>query len=839
MATVSVHTHRQVALRISGCYLVAGLLWILLTDLYLLAFGYQNAAGFQAAVAKGSVFVLVSAGLVYWLVSRDYAVILKAISEQSRISEELRTREAQLKNMADAIPQIVWIADAQGNLVHLNQKACDYSGLAANNLSGWQWENIVHPDDLTRMHEQWVEVLQTGVPVDLEFRLQRNDGQYRWHIGRQVPARNSLQQIEAWYGTCTDIEDRKQAERVLRESEQRYRQLVEVLPSAIYIHIDQKIVVCNPAFLSLVGAESVVDVHGRNSREIISEADYQKFELSLESNSELRRAASGIEMRIHRLDGRTVPVSAVAHRIAGPENSGTLVVLHDLTEAERNLHLLHSVLASVQDAIITINDRSEVQSANPAVEKLFGYSPQELTGRSLGVLMPEPYLTMHTEYMSRQSWEGRRRFIGTERELPGRRKDGSEFPMLLTVTEFELEGRSHYTGVVRDITEKKRLESRIHEAQKMEAVGRLAGGVAHDFNNLLTVISGYSDLLLATMPERDPNRESVAAIREAGERAARLTQQLLAFSRRAIIEPRILNLSGLVADSASLLRRIIGEDILLFVETADTEARIKADPGQIEQVIMNLIVNARDAMPTGGRLTVSTKLVFVAEPKMPVEDGLAQGAYMELSVSDSGHGIPAEVLPQIFDPFFTTKAVGKGTGLGLAVAHGVIKQCGGHIFVDSVVGSGTTFRVLFPVTREIVEEPSAGLRATSESGMETVLLVEDEDAVRQIARIALETRGFTVLVASSGEAAIQISQQYLGPIDLLVTDVVMPEISGRQLVDAIRLQRPGLRALYMSGYMDDSIVQHGVVTSRDAFIRKPFTPLTLARKVRSVLESRS
>jgi nitrogen-specific signal transduction histidine kinase len=386
------------------------------------------------------------------------------------------------------------------------------------------------------------------------------------------------------------------------------------------------------------------------------------------------------------------------------------------------------------------------------------------------------------------------------------------------------------TGISIDVTERQRLQSQFNQAQKMEAVGRLAGGIAHDFNNLLTIISGYCELLMMSdIPVGDKRRESIATIRDAGERAARLTQQLLAFSRKAVIEPKLIDLNELVSDSAKLLRRLIGEDISLVVLTAPKPITIKADPGQLEQVIMNLVVNARDAMPTGGRLTIETSTVLSTE---------GSGAELAcLSISDTGQGMSDEVKEKIFEPFFTTKGVGKGTGLGLAVVHGVVTQNGGTISIESKIGVGTTFQILLPLTMAPPSKTVVDSTRYASRGTETVLLVEDDKAVRRITRIALQSKGYTVLEASGGAAGLEQAETYPGEIHLLISDVVMPEMGGRQLLDAVRKHRPGLRVLFMSGYTDDAVLLDRGVEAADAFIQKPFTPLSLTRKVREVIDT--
>jgi two-component system, cell cycle sensor histidine kinase and response regulator CckA len=388
-------------------------------------------------------------------------------------------------------------------------------------------------------------------------------------------------------------------------------------------------------------------------------------------------------------------------------------------------------------------------------------------------------------------------------------------------------------GTDQDITERKQLEEQFRQAQKMEAVGRLAGGVAHDFNNLLTVINCHSEIALSETGPGHPLRESMAAIRDAGERAANLTQQLLTFSRRAIVALRVLDLNDVVASITRMLRRLIGEDIAFATVHCPTPCRVRIDPGQIEQVIMNLAVNARDAMPKGGRLTIETnhEEVLRATPDCPA------GRYVRLAVTDTGTGMTDDVKARIFEPFFTTKEVGMGTGLGLATVYGIVKQAGGHIGVESTIAKGTTFEVMFPEAESSVKDKLSDSIRFAPRGSETILLAEDEDAVRKVARLGLEMQGYIVIETGTGSEAIATAASYPGPIQLLVTDVIMPELGGRELADAIRANRPDIRVLYVSGYTSDALVRHGVEQGVDSFLQKPFTPLTLARKVRMVLDA--
>jgi signal transduction histidine kinase len=393
-------------------------------------------------------------------------------------------------------------------------------------------------------------------------------------------------------------------------------------------------------------------------------------------------------------------------------------------------------------------------------------------------------------------------------------------------------------GAVLDATEAKRLEEQFRQAQKMEAVGQLAGGVAHDFNNLLTVINGCSELAIHQLRRDDPNRELIAEVLKAGERAAALTRQLLAFSRKQVLQPQVVNINDLLGELSKMLLRLLGENIGLHLETDAGLGLVKVDPGQFEQAVINLVVNARDAMLEGGRLAIETHNAQLDEGRVGQYPDASPGRYVLVAVSDTGHGMAPATRTRIFEPFFTTKGPGQGTGLGLAMVYGFVKQSGGHIEAESEVGRGTTFKIYLPRTDENV--PS-GMSAEDllplPGGTETILLVEDQDAVRTFARQVLLAGGYTILEARDGEDALCVAQQCQGAIHLLVTDVVMPRMGGQQLARLLGQDRPELRVLFLSGYTDDAIGGGGAPEAGSAFLQKPFTPLQLARKVREVLDA--
>jgi two-component system, cell cycle sensor histidine kinase and response regulator CckA len=428
------------------------------------------------------------------------------------------------------------------------------------------------------------------------------------------------------------------------------------------------------------------------------------------------------------------------------------------------------------------------------------------------------------------------RFRGVE--LAARTPDGRWLCLVAAGQPLRDAGGRELGAVValRDATEERRLAEQVLQAQKMEAVGQLAGGVAHDFNNLLTVINGYADVLLGQVPAVDPARDMLGEMARAGGRAAELTRQLLAFGRKQILAPRVLDLNGVVAGVGAMLGRLIGEDVVLATRLQPVLGRVRADPGQVEQVIVNLCVNARDAMPLGGRLVVETRNVEFGAEHPAAHPDVRPGRYVMLAVADTGRGIPADVLPHVFEPFFTTKGVGEGTGLGLATVYGIVTQSGGHVEVFSEVGVGTTFKVYLPRVDAPAEAGPAGPESPAPRGAETLLVVEDDPAVRALTCLVLRAAGYAVLESESGQEAVGLAAAHPGRVDLLVTDVVMPGLGGRELAGRLSERSPGLKVLYLSGYTEDAVVRHGVREEQVDFLQKPFSPATLARKVREILD---
>ena len=510
-----------------------------------------------------------------------------------------------------------------------------------------------------------------------------------------------------------------------------------------------------------------------------------------------------------------------------------LLYLHKEQLANERIQEQAALLDRANDAILNCDLDDRITFWNEGATRLYGWTATEAVGQNADRLFSAgpaaELLGARQAVLETGKWSG---------ELRHRRKDGKEITVASRWTlKRDEEGRPKSKLVIHtDITERKSLEAQLRQSQKMDAFGQLAGGVAHDFNNLLTIITGYSEVILSGVVPANQQPDFIREIRKAGDRAASLTRQLLAFSRKQMLQAVVLELNTLVTEVEKMLRRLIGEDIDLAMVLDPALGQVKADPGQIEQVILNLVVNARDAMPTGGHLTIETRNLELDQDYAQKHPEVQPGKFVMLAVTDSGCGMDEATRARIFEPFFTTKEVGKGTGLGLATVYGIVKQSGGGIEVYSEVDRGTTLKIYLPRHEATV---SSGKSLPGHSlvprGTETILLAEDQEEVRAIVRLALESKGYTVLAARNGNEAMQLCKQHSGPIHLLMTDVVMPKMNGRQLAVLVVDQRPQIKVLYLSGYTDDAVVRHGVLETEMAFLQKPFTPMDLARKVREVL----
>jgi PAS domain S-box-containing protein len=538
-------------------------------------------------------------------------------------------------------------------------------------------------------------------------------------------------------------------------------------------------------------------------------------------------------------DGKVIGLAGIRRDVSERLRTGEAL----RTSEERlrgQTRLLNSILGGMGEGVVVLGKDHEFLVFNQRAQTILGFGPQRVPASALaetygihtrdqGALLPanqNPLLLA----MSGENLADVEVFIRNQAVA------GAEVSVTATPLNDDTGNPMGSIALLRDITRQRRLEQQLSQAQKMEAIGRLAGSVAHDFNNLLSVILTYSQMLIGDMNAVDPLRQDIEAIKKAGEKAADLTRQLLVFGRKQVLAPRTVDLNELVRESETMLRRLLREDVELVVFAEQTLSKVRVDPTQIDQVIMNLTINARDAMPQGGKLTIEIKNVFLEEAQFKEPSEFARGHYVMLAVSDTGTGMDKLTQARIFEPFFTTKAMGKGTGLGLATVFGIVQQSGGNISVDSELGRGTTFKVYFPVAEGADTQVIAAVEPTTLQGTETVLLVEDQDEVRKVAQLILHRYGYKVIEArNAGEAWLSCERQ--GPIHLLLTDVVMPQMSGKELADRLLKMRPEMKVLFMSGYTDNAIVHHGILDDGIAFLQKPLVPDVLARRIREVLDA--
>ncbi len=705
---------------------------------------------------------------------------------------------------------------------------------------------LVHDEDREVVDRAFQDTLRLRAPQMIEHRIVMPDGRIKFVEEHWQVSFDAQDRPVRVTGTCQDITARKLSEQAVRESEERFRLVSKATNDAIW---DWDLITdalwWNEGFEKLFGyRRAEVEPTIQSWLSFIHPADKETMVADVYKAIQGDAASWAGEYRFLRKDGTEAFVLDRGYIIRDADGKAVRMIggMTDLTErkrAEESLLLRDRAIQAVSQGIL-ISDPN--QPDNPVIfasggfERMTGYRSEEVIGRNCRFLQGN-----HTD---RDTIRELRSAIAEARscmvEILNYRKDGTPFWNQLTITPvLGPTGQvTHFVGVQTDVTERRRLEDQFRQAQKMEAVGRLAGGVAHDFNNLLTIISGYSEMLL-TMPKVEGDlREPIVEIREAGKRAASLTRQLLGFSRQSMLQPRVLDLNAVVTETGKLLRRLIGEDIEFTTVLDPQVSRVKVDPGQLDQVLMNLAVNARDAMPKGGKLTIETSNVLLSDDYAATHPDCKTGHHVLLAMTDTGCGMTPDVIARVFEPFYTTKEVGRGTGLGLAMVFGIIQQSGGCIHVYSEPGRGTTFKIYLPAVSEKLSLKKNSEAHSGLQGTETILLVEDDEGVRGLALRSLQMHGYQVLTATDGLDALALVKTYCEPLHLILTDVVMPNVSGPELIEKIKNDFPHVKVLFMSGYTDDAVVKHGLIEAGVAFIQKPYTPLGLARKVRQVLDEK-
>ena len=616
-----------------------------------------------------------------------------------------------------------------------------------------------------------------------------------------------------------DISKRKDAERSLRLTQFSINRAVD---SVFWISPTGKILFVNDSAVSQLGY-SREELNQMYVWDVVPNFPKEAWPPHWEEIK--KRGSFTMESSQITKQGRILDTEVTVNYLLHEGTEYNCAVVRDITDRKRTEEDLNLLWQNAIDPLCIAGEDGYFKKINPAWLKSLGWTEEELLSRPwLEFVHPDDAETSTRASVSMVNGEDAAGF-----ENRFRCKDGTYRWFSWNAVPDRKKHRAYV--FVRDITEKKRLESEFLVSQKIEAVGRLAGGVAHDFNNLLTIITGYGELLQTELPADSPQQESINIILDTANRAARLTRQLLEFGRQAIVEPKLINLNEIIEQSANMLRCLLEEDIDFQIDLASELPLILATPDQIERVLMNLVVNSRDAISNRGLVCVETR--HIGPDESTTADDPEPPEYVELTVTDTGRGMSEAVKAKIFEPFFTTKET--GTGLGMSVVHGIVKQCGGEISIDSEVNSGTKVRIRLPAVLEDTSE-SDEIPALSTRGTETILLVEDKDDVRKIVRTGLENDGYCVIEACDGEQALQKSVQFSGKIDLLLTDVVMPRMGGPLLAEALRKSRPGIRVLFMSGYTDDIVLKQGILNAEEVLLQKPFTSATLSRKVRSILD---
>jgi PAS domain S-box-containing protein len=762
------------------------------------------------------------------------------ITERKGVDKQLRATVERLQAILENAPVGIVVNNREGGVLESNaayQRMCGYS---AEELKYMRFTDYTHPDDVTKNLQLYDQLQSKNLQnFEMEKRYIRKDATIIW-----VRLVASKINEDTNIGIIEDITARKQAEQELKATTERLQAILENVPVGIATGSHNHFEETNPAFQRMTGYSA--DELQQIGWDALTHPDDIARNTELVNGLLLGTLKNyDFEKRYVLKDGRIIWVRVIGSRLDGGHK---VSIIEDITERKQTEQVLREseeryrrVFNDSMIGIYRTTPGGDILLVNPALARMLGCdSPDEVLRWKLDA---EHFAPEYSRGEFKRELEEKGTIQGLESAW--KRSDGATLYVRESAQAIRDDTGevAYYEGTVEDITERKRTEKalreseeRLRQAQKMEAVGRLAGGVAHDFNNLLMVIQSYTELLHENLSAHDTLRRNTQAIMKATERAAGLTRQLLAFSRKQILSPVVLNLDAVIHETAKMLKRLIGEDIEFRVGAAESLWTIEADPDQMVQVLMNLCVNARDAMPEGGTLTIATGNVTVAGRGIGGQEYVNPGDYVWLSVTDTGIGISKEMQGQIFEPFFTTKEVGKGTGLGLATVYGIVKQSNGYVWVESDRGRGACFTIYLPRVKRETSAKMAAEAETQTRGTETILVTEDEEAVREAVCDYLRSLEYTTLVASSGKEALALASQHEGYIDLLLTDLVMPGMSGKELSEILGSLLPGLKTIYMSGYAGDVLLRHGIHEVGTAFLQKPFSLSTLACKVRDTLD---
>jgi PAS domain S-box-containing protein len=773
------------------------------------------------------------------IVLRDRTESHDVVLARNATQESLRSSEARYSAFFESTSDAMLMIDVDTKTIrYANPAACRMFGYLETELCGMALTDIHPRDSWSHVVTRFCSAAAGAQHPAPDIPCVKKDGTIVYMDITGTPL--TIDGRTTLVGVFRDVTERRQAQCTLSASESRYRRLFESAKDGILIldGTTGRIVDVNPFLLELTGY-SRAEFLGQHLWEI---GAFKNVNAAKVAFAELlaKKYVRYEHLPLEARDGRTIAVEVVSNVYRVEDEKVIQCNVRDITERRRiegELRVLERAVRAVSQGILITDAFAPdhpIIYASPGFERLSGYSAADVMGRNCRLLQGADTDPASLSSLRSAIREGRDCAV----DLLNYRKDGTTFWNHLALSPVrDAEGHVvNFVGVQTDVTERRLLESQFRQAQKMEAVGRLAGGVAHDFNNLLSVILSYGDMLLADMKPGEPMRDDIEEIHKAGKRATDLTRQLLMFSRQQVLAPKVLDLNDVLTSMDKMLQRILGADVDLVSLPTQPLGRVRADPSGIEQVIMNLVVNARDAMPTGGKLTMETANVVLDQAYAAAHLGVKPGPHVMLAVTDTGIGIDQATLARIFEPFFTTKVSGKGTGLGLSTVFGVVQQSGGSVWVYSEVGRGTTFKVYLPRVDAAVEQVGVTVPPTTLRGSETILLVEDDDQVRVVARGILRRSGYHVIEARNAGEALLHSEQNPTTIHLLLSDVVMPQMSGPELAKRLTSVRPHMKVLCMSGYTDDSIVRHGVLEAHIAYLQKPITPETLTTRVREVLD---
>jgi len=772
------------------------------------------------------------------------------ITERKRVEEASAAQQRLLDSLIAAVPDLIYFKDRESRFVRINEAFARRSGLIDVKAALGKTDFDLFGEQHARQaYEDEQRIMATGQPmINKEEREDWPDGRITWATSTKLPMFDNSGKIAGIMGISHDITDLKRADVLLRRTEELYRNAIAGADAVPYSSDlkTKSYVFMGEGIQQLIGY-APHEVNDALWQKIIQKSVMLGETAGLDKDEAARRVASGdirhwrCDMCITTRDGKTrwIADASVLKLDESGQPIGSMGILQDITErklADESANRLAAIIEYSDEAIISETLKGIITSWNSAAEKMFGYTPSEIIGQPLQVLVPPDYLHEEVEILAGFARGELVRHFETVRI----RKNGQRFDVSTTISPIkDSDGKIiGASKIIRDITERKRLEAQLVQSQKMETVGKLAGGFAHEFNSILTAIIGQSELLLGDLPAGSPLAKNATEISKAAGRAARLTQQLLAYGRKQFLQQEILDLNRVIASMESMFHHLMGIEVDTQIVPAPDLQAVKADAGQIEQVIMNMAINARDAMPNGGKLTLETANVSFDPESVGRYPELKPGNYVMLAITDTGMGMSEEVKARIFEPFFTTKGVGQGTGLGLSTCYGIVKQSGGHISVYSEPGRGTTFKIYLPQVEQKAKISIQRLDSPDlPRGTETILLVEDDPALREMAATLLRRLGYTVLTAANGIEALSVKhERSTGHIDLLFTDVVMPHMSGKELADRVRALYPYTKILFTSAYTENAIVHQGVLNKGVNLLQKPFTPSALAHKLREVLD---